>query len=183
MPFGISSAPEVFQRRMHELIEGLNGIEVVADDFVVVGFGETEEEAIQNHDHNLDAFLQRCASREIKLKPQKVKLHLRKVSFIGHIATDKGLCADPAKVRAITEMPPPTDVAGVQRLLGMAQYLSKFLPHLSDLTKPLRDLTREETEWVWDHPPARCFRSSEESCGQHANSPLLQSERGSYPPV
>ena len=41
MPFGISSAPEVFQRRMHELIKGLTGTEVVADDFVVAGFGDT----------------------------------------------------------------------------------------------------------------------------------------------
>ena len=36
MPFRISSAPEVFQRRMHEVIEGLEGVEVVADDFVVL---------------------------------------------------------------------------------------------------------------------------------------------------
>ena len=43
MPFGISSAPEVFQHRMHELIEGLEGVEVVAGDFVVVRFGETLE--------------------------------------------------------------------------------------------------------------------------------------------
>ncbi len=36
MPFGIDSAPEVFQRKMHELIEGLTGIEVIADDFLIV---------------------------------------------------------------------------------------------------------------------------------------------------
>jgi len=53
MPFGISSAPEVFQRRMHELIEGLPGVEVIADDFVVVGFRHTHREAIQDHDKNL----------------------------------------------------------------------------------------------------------------------------------
>ena len=41
MPFGIRSAPEVFQRKMHELIEGLRGVEVIADDFVVVGYGES----------------------------------------------------------------------------------------------------------------------------------------------
>ena len=40
MPFGISSAPEVFQRRIHELIEGLHGVKVVADDFVAIGFGD-----------------------------------------------------------------------------------------------------------------------------------------------
>ena len=35
MPFGISSASEVFQMKMHKLVAGLQGIEVVADDFVV----------------------------------------------------------------------------------------------------------------------------------------------------
>ena len=48
------------------------------------------------------------------------------------------------------EMPPPTDVAAVQHLLGLAQYLSKFLPHLSDITKPLRELMQRDTVWVWE---------------------------------
>lgn len=48
------------------------------------------------------------------------------------------------------EMPPPTSVAGVRRLLGMIQYLSKFLPHLTGLTKPLQSLTQKGIEWVWD---------------------------------
>lgn len=47
MPFGISSAPEVFQLQMHELVKGLQGMEVTADDFVVVRFGHTHLEAIQ----------------------------------------------------------------------------------------------------------------------------------------
>ena len=38
MPFGISSAPEVWQRKMHEAIEGLQGVEVIVDDFLVCGF-------------------------------------------------------------------------------------------------------------------------------------------------
>ena len=60
VPFGISSAQEVFQRRMYEVIEGLKGVEVVADDFVAVGFGDTDEEAIANHDETLEAFMKRC---------------------------------------------------------------------------------------------------------------------------
>lgn len=163
MPFGISSAPEVFQRRMHELIEGLQGVEVIADDFLIVGYGESQEEAVHNHDQNLAAFLRRCTDRGLKLNAEKVKLRLREVPFIGHIATDKGLCVDPAKVRAIMDMPPPTDVAGVQRLLGMMQYLSKFLPRLSDMTKPLRDLTQKETEWAWDHPQQRALETLKEA--------------------
>ena len=54
MPFDISSAPEVFQRRMHVLIEGLIGPEVLADDFVVAGLGDTE--AVCEHNRNLVPF-------------------------------------------------------------------------------------------------------------------------------
>ena len=50
MPFGISSSPEVFQRRICEVIQGLTGVEVVADDIVVVGLGESDKEATRNHD-------------------------------------------------------------------------------------------------------------------------------------
>ena len=118
MPFGISSAPEVFQRRMHEVIEGLEGVEVVADDFVTVGFGDTEEEAIANHDQNLKAFLQRCEERNLKLNYAKLKLRQQEVPFIGHVATAEGLYIDPYKVRAIQDIPPPQDVPAVQRLLA-----------------------------------------------------------------
>ena len=48
MPFVIRSAPEVFQRKMYELIEGLRGVEVIADDFVIVGYGESWQSAIKD---------------------------------------------------------------------------------------------------------------------------------------
>ena len=53
MPFGISLAPEVFQQRIQELNKGLRGVEVVAYDFVVVGFGDTVQDAMRDHDRNL----------------------------------------------------------------------------------------------------------------------------------
>ncbi len=65
MLFGISSAPEVWQRKMHEAIEGLQGVEVIADDFLVCGFGDTVDEAVKGRDQNLTTFLQRC--RELNL--------------------------------------------------------------------------------------------------------------------
>ena len=92
MLFGISSAPEVFQRKMHELIEGLMGIEVVADDFIAVGHGETFEEATKDHDKMLLEFLKRCEERNVRLNPEKLKLRQSQVLFIGHMATDQGPC-------------------------------------------------------------------------------------------
>ena len=113
------SAPEVFQRRMHEITEGPHGVEVVTDDFVVVGFGSTLKQATHNHARKLEAFLQRCQERNLKLNDKKLKLRLQEVPFIGHVATADGLCVDPHKVQAIMEMPPPEDVAAVQRLFGL----------------------------------------------------------------
>ena len=91
MPFGIRSLPEVFQRRMHELIEGMPQVEVIADDFVVVGKGDTIEEANSDHGKNLVAFLRLCDEKGLKLNAEKLKLRQPEVSFIGHIATGEGL--------------------------------------------------------------------------------------------
>ena len=137
---------------MHELIEGMPQVKVIADNFVVVGKGDTIEEANSDHDKNLEAFLRLCDEKGLKLNAEKLKLRQPEVSFIGHIATGEGLKVDPAKVKAIREMPAPTDKAGVQRLLDLAQYLGKFLPHLSDVTKPLRELTQQDVEWAWGEP-------------------------------
>ena len=70
---------------MHEVIEGLPGIEVVADDFVAVGFGETLEHASCNRDDHLEGFLQQCDEKNLKLNDKKIKLMMQEVPFIGHL--------------------------------------------------------------------------------------------------
>ena len=85
MPFGISSAPEVWQQKMNEIIEGLIGVEVIADDFLICGFSDNTKDAIINHDNNLCQFLRRAGERGLKLNLDKVKLRLNSVPFIGHL--------------------------------------------------------------------------------------------------
>ena len=46
-------------------------------------------------------------------------------------------------------MPRPVDKAGVQRFLGMCQYLSKFCPHQSETVLPLRNLIKQNDEFNW----------------------------------
>ena len=148
---------------MNDLIEGLKGIEVIADDFLVIGFGDNVEQATKNHDEHLLAFIQRCEERNIVLNAEKLCLWQTEVPFIGHVTTAHGLAVDPAKVKAITEMPAPENRAGVQRRLGMTQYLAKFLPNLSNLTKPLRDLTKKDVVFTWDAPQDAVFRKLKEA--------------------
>ena len=68
---------------------------------------------------------------------------------MGHVITSEGLKVDREKIRAVQEMLTPTDVAGVRRFIGFTNYLSKFLPGLSDVCVPLHQLTMQDVEWFW----------------------------------
>ena len=120
MPFGISPAPEEFQRRLDQALAGLNGCKAIADD----------DEAVRDHDEKLIALLQRCQDKGVKLNRKKLQLRLKEVAYMGHVLSADGPQPDPEKVKAIREMPTPTDKQSIQRLLGMTNYLQKFAPRL-----------------------------------------------------
>ena len=134
MPFGISSAPEEFQRRMHTLVEGLSGIAVIADDILVYGCGP---DCVADHDANLKKLLQRAREKNLRLNRKKLKLRLQEVSYMGHSLTSKGLLPDPMKVQAIQALPTPEDKKAVERVLGFVKYLSRLLPNLAEVVAPL----------------------------------------------
>ena len=69
---------------------------------------------------------------------------------MGHVLSADGLQPDPEKVKAIREMPAPTDKQSIQRLLGMPNYPQKFAPRLSEITTPLHELTKNDNEFQWD---------------------------------
>ncbi|KAJ8386635.1 hypothetical protein AAFF_G00168670 [Aldrovandia affinis] len=149
MPFGIKPAAEEYQRRQHEVLQGLRGVSVIADDILVYGSGEATEEAVKDHDNNISALLQRAREVNLKLNKRKLRLKLQSVTYMGHLLTTEGLHPDPEKVTAVQNMQTPTDVKSLQRLLGFVNYLSRFLPYLSDVCEPLRRLTDKDIEWAW----------------------------------
>ncbi|KAJ8356687.1 hypothetical protein SKAU_G00194810 [Synaphobranchus kaupii] len=171
MPMGISPAPEIFQRKLMQALEGLPGIHIIADDVLVTGEGATQEEASKDHDEKLKCFLNRCKEQNIKLNVDKMRLRQETVPYIGHLLTAEGLRIDPGKVRAIREMPRPTDVKGVQRLVGMVNYLSKFYVHLTDDCEILRQLTHKDNIWEWTDIQEQAFQRLKDKI---ADTPVLQ---------
>ncbi|KAJ8379207.1 hypothetical protein AAFF_G00223190 [Aldrovandia affinis] len=144
MPFGIKPAAEEYQRRQHEVLQGLRGVSVIADDILVYGSGETTEEAVKDHDSNISALLQRAREVNLKLNKQKLRLKLPSVTYMGHLLTTEGLRPDPEKVTAVQNMQTPTNMKSLQRLLGFVNDLN-----LSDVYEPLRRLTDKDIEWAW----------------------------------
>ena len=171
LPFGISVAPEEFQRRLNDALRGLEGTVTIADDVLIYGCGDNLEEATRDHDRKLMAVLQRCRERGIKLNPEKLKLHLQSVAYMGHQFSGEGLKPDPLKIQGLRDMPPPTDRQGVMRFLGMVNYLAKFLPDISDVTAPIRALVRTENEFRWTCDHDRVFSHIKEML---QNAPVLR---------
>ena len=149
MPFGINSTPEVWQRMVNEIIKGLSGVEVVADDFLIVGFGEINAEAMESHNEHLRKLLERLQQKNLTLNRKKVQLRKKSVPYMGHLLTNQGVAIDPKKVSAISEMEAPTDITGLKHFLGMVNYLAKFMPCLSHDCEILRQLEHKDVKWDW----------------------------------
>ncbi|XP_046573846.1 uncharacterized protein K02A2.6-like [Haliotis rubra] len=149
MPFGCHQHLRSFSR-LNEAICGLDGVRAVHDDVLIYGVGDTYEVAEADHDEKLSKFLDRCRNRNIKLNRSKLKLKLTEVPYLGHVVTSDGSKIDHMKVEAITNMPTPTDKQGIQRILGMVNFVQKFVPNLSEVTAPLRDLLKSDVNFRWD---------------------------------
>ena len=167
MPFGISLAPEVFESTLQECLADLRGVKVIRDDILVVGYGATDAEAQSDHDRNVTRLLERARQVNLKLNKSKVKLRKTEVKFMGHVISNEGLKPDPDKVSAIKNMPKPTSNSEVQTLLGFVNYLSKFLPKLSDVSAPLRELTISRAKFTWARQHDEAFATIQQLVIQH----------------
>jgi len=119
-----------------------------------------QKEADINHDRNLTNLLEKCNEHDLRLSARKIQFKSSSVAFMGHRLTNKGVQPDPSKVAAITGMPTPAAKAAVQRFLAMWQYLSKLCQNLSQTVLPLRDLTRDDTEFLWSVVNEVAFNST-----------------------
>lgn len=94
--------------------------------------------------------LKRTRERGVHLNPKNSSICFTKVSFFGHRLTRDGIKADPEKVKAVKEMEPPWNKAEQETILGMVTYLARFVPRLSEVNTPLRQLLKQSSEFVWD---------------------------------
>lgn len=167
LPFGITSAPEIFQRKMMETLQGLEGAEVFMDDILV--YGTTMEQ----HNSRLNKVMHRVQSAGLKLNMEKCSFRQSQLKFLGHLIDQSGIRPDPEKVAAIQQMPPPGNVTELKRILGMVTFLGRYIPNLSTVGQPLHELLKSKNDWTWGHAQQTAFENIKKAADYGTSVGLL----------
>ena len=154
LPFGISSAPAIFQRTMESLLQDIPGVVVYIDDVLVTGSSRGE------HLQNLSRVLSRLESAGVTLKRSKCVFLTKSVEYLGHVIDQDGLHPSKEKVRAIQEAPQPKNVTELKSFLGLLNYYGKFIPNLSTLLAPLYQLLQKDAKWSWKSQHTSAFEKA-----------------------
>ena len=146
LPMGCSCSGDLFEAYVNELFSDLieqGQMTNIADDMLCFGANE------QEHDLNVIKFLNRCVEVDMHLNPRKVKFKALQVPFFGNMLTKDGIKPYSKKVDVIQNWPIPEDQQQLQSFLGSVNYLSRFIPGLSDLCKPLQSLIGTDAPFTW----------------------------------
>ena len=122
LPFGVASAPAIFQQPMDTILSGVPGTVCYIDDILVTG-KDTEE-----HLSNLEEVFRRLANEGVTVKNSKCSYLENEVEYLGHIIDNNGIHVDPNKVEAIVKAPSPQNVVQLRSFFRPCELLWKIYP-------------------------------------------------------
>ncbi|KFD59761.1 hypothetical protein M514_28058 [Trichuris suis] len=143
LPFGVKSAPGIFQQIMDTMIAGLNVTVAYLDDALAVG------RTVEEYDHNLEALLNRVMEFGSKIRPEKCQFGLEEIKYLGFIVNKHGHQPDPEKIAAIQRMPPPYDMPKLRSFLGLLSYYGVFVKEVRELRALLDCLLKKGATFNW----------------------------------
>ena len=156
LPFGISSAPGIFQRVMDTLLQGIVGIVVYLDDILITGSSNAE------HLASLKEVLTRLEKAGLRLNQKRSQFLAPSITYLGYRIDSEGLHPTEDKLKAVQSAPQPNNVTELKAYLGLLTYYGRFLPHLPSVLAPLYALLHQSAEWQWGSTEQESFRKSKE---------------------
>ena len=139
MPYGVTSGPAIFQRKLSSELKDINMTVVNIDDILVSGKDDAE------HLENLSRVFEKLTELGLTLKTSKCNFFQSSIEYVGFILNEHGISANPEKIRAVLNAPEPNNVGEVQSFLGAVNYYGKFLKHMSSIASPLYQLLKKDT--------------------------------------
>ena len=151
--FGISCAPEIYQRIMRSVLSGLEGVTNFLDDILV--YAKTKEE----HDERLKKAFQRLVENGLTLNKEKCKFGEREITFLGFKISGDGYRPLESKVEAVKNFRKPNTPEEVRSFLGLVNFCAPFIKDLATVSEPLRCLMRKDTKFKWGTLESNAFET------------------------
>ncbi|KAL0394777.1 UNVERIFIED_CONTAM: hypothetical protein Slati_4443900 [Sesamum latifolium] len=166
MPFGLKNAGETYQRLVDKIFHPQIGrnIEVYVDDMLV------KSKEARDHVADLEETLSVLRKYKLKLNPGKCAFWVQGGHFLGFMVTQRGIKANPLKIKAILDMKVPTNVNELQRLIGRIPALSRFISKAAEKSLPFFKILRKVKNFEWD---ISCQQAFEELKSYLVGLPLL----------
>ena len=156
LPYGIASAPGIFQRTIENILHNIPQVIVRIDDILVTGKDR------EKHLHNLEKVLTRLEQAGVHLKKEKCIFLAPEVIYLGHRINKTGIQPVEEKVRAIKDSPAPKNIKELQAFLGMINYYGCYLPNLSTILAPLHKLLTKGTKWIWGSRQEQSWKTAKD---------------------
>jgi hypothetical protein len=152
MAFGLTGAPGTFQLAMNSTLAPYlrKFVLVFFDDILIYSRSYAE------HVSHLRLVLELLQKDRWHIKLSKCTFAQRRIHYLGHVISDNGVGTDPQKVAAIIEWSVPANAKELRSSLGLAGYYRKFVKNFGVISKPLTELLKKHTVFVWttDHDAA-----------------------------
>ena len=144
MPFGLKNAGATYQRLMNRMFAPQIGrnVQVYVDDMLVKSRRE------EDHLKDLKETFDTLRSYNMKLNPGKCAFGVMTGKFLGFMVSQRGIEANPDKIRAIMEMKPPKNVKELQSLNGKVAALNRFVSRAIDKCFPFFRTLKKSFEWT-----------------------------------
>nr|KYP66421.1 Transposon Ty3-G Gag-Pol polyprotein [Cajanus cajan] len=169
MPFRLKNAGATYQRLMNKTFSNqiCRSMEVYVDDMVV------NSSDISAHARDLTDIFQALRRHQMRLNPEKCVFGVLGGKFLGFMLSSRGIEANPDKFQAILDMKSPTTLKEVQKLAGRLTSLSRFLPRLAEIAKPILLLLKKTERFKWTQ---ECEGSIQQFKERLSTPPILYSQ-------
>ena len=82
---------------------------------------------------------------------------VREGIFLGHGVSEHGIEVDKAKIDAIEQLPPPTNIKGIGSFLGHAGFYRRFIKDFSQIARPLTSFLAKDVPFNFDDECLQSF--------------------------
>lgn len=153
LPFGASSAPEIFQKFMDQVLNGVVGVVVFLDDMLCFAEGPEElEQVVKEVKHRLRSF-------NLTINEDKCEYGKESLQFLGHRFDKDGINIEEMKIKALMSFRSPKTASEARSFIGLANYVQSFVPNFGDLANGVRESYSVKGRFVWEQRQEEAFQA------------------------